>query len=360
MADQDKEEQINLNSRPKIDCHNHILPVTLPNLTKRYGYPGFIHIEKDENSSDARMMKGDELFRVVQPNCFDPETRLLEMNQHKTKVQVLSTVPVMFSYWAQPTDALDLSVLINDDLANTVKTWPDRFLALGNVPMQAPELAIQELERCITKLGMPGIQIGTSINESNLDDPKYEKFWSKCEELNASVLIHPWDFQRGGKHEPHWAPWLVGMPKETTHAASMLLHGGVFERHPNLKVCLAHAGGAMPLTLGRLDHGYYCRPDLCATKCSKKPSYFVGNRDYKIYVDTLTHDNHALKFVSDVVHEDRVIFGTDYPFPLGEVDRQGEVVETNLALTERQKEKFAWDNCCEWLDIDKDKFSQQF
>ena len=112
----------------------------------------------------------------------------------------------------------------------------------------------------------------------------------------------------------------------------------------------------MPLTLGRLDHGYYCRPDLCATKCSQKPSYFVGNKDYKIYVDTLTHDNHALKFVSDVVSDDRVIFGTDYPFPLGEVDRQGEVVETNEELSERQKEKFAWENCCDFLNIDYDRF----
>ena len=154
-------------------------------------------------------------------------------------------------------------------------------MALGNVPMQTPELAVQELTRCVKELKMPGVQIGTTVNNWNLDAPELEPFWTACEELDAAILVHPWDFQRGGRHEPYWSPWLVGMPKETAHSASMMLHGGVFERHPKLKVCFSHAGGAMPFTLGRFDHGYYCRPDLCATNCSKKPSHLKLPKNLK-------------------------------------------------------------------------------
>src|SRR5690348_13998176 len=146
----------------KIDIHTHIMPEKMPNWTQKFGYGEFIHLE--HRDCDACMIKGDKLFRVVEPNCFRAEDRLREMDETEVQVQVLSTIPVLFNYWAKPTDAYETSRFFNDHIADTVAREPHRFIGLGTVPMQNLNLAVREMERCVNELKFPGIQIGSNVN----------------------------------------------------------------------------------------------------------------------------------------------------------------------------------------------------
>ena len=180
-------------------------------------------------------------------------------------------MPVMFHYWAKGEDGLDTSRYLNDHIAEVVTQHPKRFIGLGTLPMQSPELATRELERCVKELGMAGVQIGSHVNQWNLSDAALFPVFQAAERLGAAVFVHPWDMMGGDRMAKYWLPWLVGMPAETSLAICSLIFGGVFERLPKLRVAFAHGGGAFPGTLGRIEHGHKARPDLCAVDNPRNP-----------------------------------------------------------------------------------------
>ncbi len=329
----------------KIDIHTHILPEHLPRWSEKFGYGGFIHLEHHKPCC-ARMMKDDEFFREIQSNCWDPQVRMHECDHHHIDMQVLSTIPVLFSYWARPEDCYDVSRFLNDHIAEVVERYPSRFVGLGTIPMQHTELAIKELERC-KKIGLRGIEIGSNINDINLNERQFFPIYEAAEQLGMAVFVHPWNMMGTKQMSQYWLPWLVGMPAETSRAICSMIFGGVFERFKNLKVAFAHGGGSFPSTIGRIEQGFKVRPDLTALDNDVNPRDYLG----KFYVDSLIHDVDFLDFVIKLLGEDRVMIGSDYPFPLGE-DVPGELI-TELKVSQAVKDKLNYRNALEWLGMEK-------
>jgi len=334
----------------KIDIHTHILPERWPDLRERYGYGGWIRLEH-HCPGCAKMMSDDKFFREVEANCWDPGTRMTECDATGVHVQVLSTVPVMFGYWAKPKDTLDLSRLLNDHIAEIVRKHPDRFVGLGTVPLQAPELAIPELERCVRELGLAGIEIGSHVNDWNLDEPALFAVFEAAADLGAAVFVHPWDMMAKEAMPKYWLPWLVGMPAETSLAVCSMIFGGVLERLPALRVAFAHGGGSFPHTVGRVQHGFDVRPDLCAVDNDVPPRSYLD----RIYVDSLVHDADALRYLIGLLGEERIALGSDYPFPLGE-HHPGALIESMDDLSATTKQRLLAGTALEFLGLPANAF----
>ena len=346
----------------RVDVHTHILPPSWQDMKARSGYGGWVTLRHCAgDASRATMFRDDgTLFRAVEDNLWSVERRLRDCDAVGVDVHVLSTVPVMFSYWARAEDALALSEELNDHVARCVAAHPTRLVGLGTLPMQSPRLAIQELRRCKFELGLKGVQIGSHIETNRspvggdgsraasragsaagtgasspasmgavslpfpsedekeeewpLSEPRLFPVFREAAELGMAVFVHPWDMMGAGLMKKYFLPWLVGMPAETSLAICSMIFGGIFERLPDLRVCFAHGGGSFPGTLGRVQHGFDVRPDLCAVDCATSPVAHMG----KFWADSLVHDPLALETVVSVFGEDRVCLGTDYPFPLGE------------------------------------------
>jgi aminocarboxymuconate-semialdehyde decarboxylase len=344
----------------KIDLHTHILPRDWPDLDAKYGYSGFVRLEHHKPCC-ARMMIGDRVFREITDNVWDPKRRIEEMDRAGVTMQVLSTVPVMFSYWAKPADALDLSRRLNDHIADVVREDPTHFAGLATIPLQDPDLAARELERCVRELGLRGAQIGTHVdanahcgrNETqNLDDRSLDSVWGAAEHLGAAVFVHPWDMLGKDRMSKYWLQWLVGMPAETSLAICSMMFGGVFERFPKLRVAFAHGGGAFPFTAGRIEHGFNVRPDLCATDSKTNPKSYLAHDDKpaRFYVDSLVHDPDALKLLLKLFGAERIALGSDYPFPLGEA-HPGELIESIDDLLPNEKAQLLFGTAREFLGL---------
>jgi aminocarboxymuconate-semialdehyde decarboxylase len=334
----------------KIDVHTHILPKDIPAWKERFGYGGFITLDHYKPCY-AHMVRDDgKQFRDIEENCWDPARRIAEMDSSGINVQVLSTVPVMFSYWTKPADGLEISKFLNDHIAEIVSEFPLRFVGLGTVPMQDVSLAMKELERS-KQIGLAGVQIGTNVNQLNLSEPSFLEFFRACEELEMAVFVHPWEMMGEADMQKYWLPWLVGMPAEISRAICSLIFSGTLEKCPGLRICFAHGGGAFPATIGRIEHGFNVRPDLCAIDNPHSPRKYIS----RMYFDSLVHESTKLDYLIKLVGADQVALGTDYPFPLGELE-PGKLIDS-MPYDENIKSMLFHGAALNWLNIDGSRFT---
>ncbi|WP_409368089.1 amidohydrolase family protein [Lysinibacillus sp. 38-6] len=328
----------------RVDFHTHIIPEDIPNFVEKFGGERWPTLEKT-CTCGANIMVAGQVFREVTDQVWSPEKRIQDMDAEGVDIQVLSPIPVTFSYWAEAHAAEEMARIQNDFIANTVKQYPKRFIGLGTVPLQDVEVAIREMDRCIHELGLKGIEIGTNVNGKNLDDPAFTAFFEMAEKWEVPLFIHPWETLGKDRMPRHNFMYTVGMPSETALAAASLINGGVIEKFPKLKVCFAHGGGSFPYILPRLDQGWNVWPHLRLT--SKPPSYYAKN----FYFDSLNYDPLNLQYLIDRFGVDKIVMGSDYPFLLREIP-PGKIVDETLHLSEEQRRAILGRNALAFLNIE--------
>jgi aminocarboxymuconate-semialdehyde decarboxylase len=297
---------------PVIDIHNHFFPRAWPDLSARYGTPDWPWIKHTE-AGKAEIMVGDRFFRKIYSACWDPDVRLSEMDRDGVDMQVLSATPVLFAYERPVEHALDCARLFNDAALELCAQGKGRLKSLCQVPLQDIDASCKELSRCM-RAGHLGVQIGNHVGEKNLDDPGIVNFLQHCADEGAAVLVHPWDMLGPQRMPKYMMPWTVGMPAETQLGIVAMILSGAFDKLPqNLRICFAHGGGSFAFLLGRLENAWQHHP-VAHGVCELPPSQYLN----RFYVDSAVFDERALQFLVGTMGAERVMLGSDYPFPLGE------------------------------------------
>jgi len=328
---------------PVIDIHNHFFPRAWPDLAARYGTPDWPWIKHTE-AGNAEIMVGDRFFRQIYSACWDPEVRLNEMDRDGIEMQVLSATPVLFAYERPAEHALDCARLFNDAVLELCSQGKGRLKSLCQVPLQNVDAACQELSRCM-RAGHLGVQIGNHVGEKNLDDPGLVTFLHHCADEGAAVLVHPWDMLGQQRMPKYMMPWTVGMPAETQLGIVAMILGGAFDKLPQkLRICFAHGGGSFAFLLGRLENAWQHHP-VARGACELPPSQYLN----RFYVDSAVFDERALQFLVGTMGTERVMLGSDYPFPLGE-HRVGTLIRSSH-LPEPAKERLLGGNAEEFLGL---------
>jgi aminocarboxymuconate-semialdehyde decarboxylase len=326
-----------------IDIHTHFFPETWPDLAERYGTPDWPSIRHTEKGK-AVIMLGEREFRHVYSACWDADLRLQEMERDGVDLQVISATPVLFAYERPIEHALDAAKLFNDAAREICNCAPDKIKSLCQVPLQDIDAACKELSRCM-EAGHLGVHIGNHVGEKNLDDPGIITFLQHCADVGAAVLVHPWDMMARDRMPNHMMPWTVGMPAETQLAIVSMILSGAFDQLPkSLRICFAHGGGSFAFLLGRMENAWQHHP-VARGKSELPPSKYVD----RFYVDSAVFDERTLNFLIDTMGADRVVLGSDYPYPLGE-KRVGQLVR-NSRLAPAVKAKVLHENAARFLGL---------
>lgn len=328
-----------------VDLHAHVIVPEVEALVKD-------RPEKQaEGGMQVRMMGAASVehnSRKMLPEAFPKltslEQRLRDMDKMGVDVQVISPTSVQHYYWADVDLARDVVRVCNEKIAQSCAQHPDRLAALGNVALQHPELAVEQLEYCVRELGMRGVEISTSIAGRELDDPSFERFWAKVEALGCLVFIHPFGTSLGERVNRFYLANIIGQPIETTIALSHLIFGGVLDRYPGVKICAAHGGGYLPAYIGRSDHGYRVRPEAQGMK--RAPSEYLR----QIWFDNLIYSSEAVGNLIEQVGVSQVVVGTDYPFDMGAYDVH-ELVAGIAGLTEQDRAAILGGNAAQLLGL---------
>lgn len=327
----------------RVDFHTHIIPENFSELTQRFGGEKWPTLERT-CACGANIMIAGKVFREVTDQVWDAEKRIKDMEREGVDIQVLSPIPVTFSYWAPAEQAEILARVQNDFIADLVNQYPTKFIGLGAVPLQNVEVAIREMDRCKHELGLSGIEIGTNVNGVNLDDPQFIEFFEMAEKWEVPLFIHPWETLGKERMPRHNLMYTVGMPSETALAGASLILGGIMDKFPKLKVCLAHGGGALPYLLPRLDQGWKVWPHL--RLLDKPPSHYAK----QFYYDSLVNEPINLNYLLQNFGHERIIMGSDYPFLLREIP-PGKVIDDTVGLSKEQTEAMLGKNALRFLNI---------
>ncbi|WP_062358101.1 amidohydrolase family protein [Herbidospora yilanensis] len=326
---------------PVVDVHTHLVPKGWPDLAARCGGTGWPWLRVDSERA-AMIMVGETEFRPIGAEAWDASTRLADMDADGVDVQVVSPTPVFFSYDRPAGQAVKVARIFNDLTLETVRH--DRFVPFCQVPLQDPEAACEEVDRCLAN-GHAGVEIGNHVGDRDLDDAGIVMFLRHCAEVGAPVFVHPWDMPGGPRLDRWMARWLTGMPAETHLSVLALVLGGVFDRVPEtLRLCFAHGGGSFPFWLGRADNAWHRRGDVVRGRSAHPPSHYVD----RFSVDSVVFDPAALRLLVDVLGDDQVMVGSDYPYPLGERP-VGKVVHDAEFLSPEQRDKLLSGNALRFL-----------
>lgn len=292
-------------------------------------------------------MLGDRVFRHINAACWDAETRLEEMDRDGVDLQVISATPVLFAYEQEARQASDCARIFNEAALELCSRGKDRFLSLCQVPLQDIDAACEELTRSM-RAGHIGVQIGNHVGPKNLDDEGIVTFLQHCAAEGAAVLVHPWDMMAEERMAKYMMAWTVGMPAETQLSIVAMILGGAFDRLPeNLRICFAHGGGSFAFLLGRLENAWH-RHEAVRGISQHPPSHYLN----RCYVDSAVFEERALRFLIEIMGENRVILGSDYPFPLGEA-RVGSLIR-NSQLEQCVKNNLLGDNAELFLGLAKE------
>jgi aminocarboxymuconate-semialdehyde decarboxylase len=314
-----------------VDMHSHMeIPeavALLPEKPKPLSSP----------VSAATAAYQEKLVAALRQQLQDPEKRIEDMDKAGIDQCILSIAPAQFFYNLEGQLAIDVSRKQNDQFAERVQKYPKRFTAIATVPLQNPEAAAKELERAVRELKLKGVQIGSNVRRTYLGDKKFLPFFDKAAELDVPTFIHPIDTAGAERLKEYYLPNVIGNPLDTTITAATLVFSGIFDRLPNLKIVLAHAGGLVPYNIDRWDHGFKVRPE-CKVSIQRPPSMYLRN----FYYDTIAHGTESLRFLISRVGVDRVVVGTDYPYDMGDLDPLKTLKAANLSAEEW--DKIVWRN----------------
>jgi aminocarboxymuconate-semialdehyde decarboxylase len=324
-----------------IDVHSHYVPKGWPDLG-----PGTPSLRLD-TERDATILLHSQEFRRIRSDCWDAGVRLADMDADGVRAQVVSPTPVFFSYAQEPTQAARIATVLNDLALELCAPGEGRLLPFCQVPLQDPDAACRELERCLAA-GHHGVEIGNHVGDRDLDDPGTVTFLQHAASLRAPVFVHPWDMPNSTRLDRWMARWLTGMPAETHLSILAMILGGVFDRvGANLRICFAHGGGSFAFWVGRMDNAWHQRNDVIGTS-AYPPSHYLG----RFYVDSVVFDQRALRLLVDTVGRDRVVIGSDYPYPLGERPA-GELVRHATVLDEDTRAMLVHRNAERFLGLDE-------
>jgi aminocarboxymuconate-semialdehyde decarboxylase len=327
-----------------IDVHTHIFAPGWPDFAARFGGDRWPRLEGDP-STGCKLYLGATFNRNLTPHAFDPSRRVEDMDRTEVATQLLSPAPPTFCYWAPPAAAAEWHRMQNDVIADIVARHPRRFLGAGGLPLQAPELAVKELERVVRTLRFPAVEIGANVDGRDLDDAGLDPLWTTAAALDVAVFVHP---QAPILGDPRFRKdnltQVAGFPLETALAMTRVIFGGVLQRWPAIRWCFAHGGGAFPYILPRLDKGWQVA-DAARAAIPEPPSHYVR----RLWIDSLTHSPRVLAFALETFGSERIVLGSDYPFKLGVDDPVAEL--DRLSLDAAARRRVTTDNARELLGL---------